>query len=143
MGIGRLQCGIVLKHLGFHLDGGAEFWDWMSRERNDSCGLEQSLNNDGTCYWQGSAPNASGSAVRCCEQSGVLECLSLTPSVCCAFNEVDCRPPPSLTLLPTGPAPSTQECTASYADFANEIEIRKRESSGATTGTTRTHWSTN
>ena len=34
---------LVLKHLGFHLHGGAEFCDRISRERNDSCGLEQSL----------------------------------------------------------------------------------------------------
>ena len=62
---------IVLQHPSFHLDGGAEFWDWMSRERNDSCGLERSLNNDGTCHWQGSESNVSGLAVHCCEQSGV------------------------------------------------------------------------
>ena len=31
---------LVLKHPGFHLDGGAEFWDWMYREITDSCGLE-------------------------------------------------------------------------------------------------------
>ena len=42
---------LVLKHPSFHLDGDAEFGDWVSRERNDSCGLEHSLNYDGTCYW--------------------------------------------------------------------------------------------
>ena len=34
---------LVLKHPSFHLDGSAELWDWIFRERNDSCGLEKSL----------------------------------------------------------------------------------------------------
>ena len=76
---------LVLKHLGFHLDGGAEFWDWNSREITDSCGLASLLNHDGTCHWQGSASNVSDPAVHYCEQSTILECLSLAPSVCCAL----------------------------------------------------------
>ena len=41
---------LVLKHLGFHLDGGAEFWDWMYREITDSYGLELLLKHDGTSH---------------------------------------------------------------------------------------------
>ena len=39
---------LVLKHPGFHLYGAAELWNWISRERSDSCGLDHSLNYDGT-----------------------------------------------------------------------------------------------
>ena len=67
----------------------------MFKEGNDSCDLEKSLNNDGTCHWQESASNVSGLAAQCCEQSGV-DLVFLFP-VCdaCRTNSVaheSCQP---------------------------------------------------